>query len=169
MIDNSTFLGFDKKQIPLLSLLLAGFLMLAGMFYQLNANINALNANINALRAEMNANDNALRAEMNANINALRSEMNALRSETNADINAVRDDVSDLDSRIDVLSVEAAETNARIVNIEGRIENIERSLPAYAYVDERIDKLEREQARITELEREQARLNQLVADLVSAE
>ena len=162
MTDNTKFLGFDKAQIPLLSLILAGFLMLAGMFYQLNAN---MNANYAAHRADihaLNSRVDALQSVMISNDNALRTEMNALRSETSADIN-------DLDSRIDVLSVEAAETNARIVNIEGRIENIERSLPAYAYVDERIDKLEREQARITELEREQARINELVADLVSAE
>ena len=124
--DNSTFLGFDKKQIPLLSLLLAGFIMLAGMFYQVNSN--------------MNANHAALRAD---NI-ALRADNNALRAEMTANDNALRDDINDLDSRIDVLSVEAAETNARIVNIESR-------LPEYASVDERLDKIEREQARLNEL------------------
>ena len=141
--DNTTLLGFDKKQIPLLSLILAGFLMLAGMFYQLNANINALRADVNALRPEMNANDiahraeiNTLRSETNASINALRSEINALRSETNADIDALRADIN-------ALTVKMAETNARI-------ENIKRNLPAYASVDERLDKLGREQARLTE-------------------
>ena len=135
--DNTTFLGFDKKQIPLLSLLLAGLIMLAGMFYQVNSNINALRADVNALRAEMNANDNAHRAEINTLRSDTNASINALRSETSADIN-------DLDSRIDVLSVEAAETNARIVNIESR-------LPEYASVDERLDGLEREQARLAEL------------------
>ena len=152
MTDNSTFLGFDKKQIPLLALLAAfGGIIIAlqmGMRSDMNANHAATQADIHDLHSRIDALDNAHRADMNA----LRSEISALRSETNAEIN-------DLDSRIDVLSVEAAETNARIVNIEGRIENIERSLPAYAYVDERIDGLELEQARI----------NELVADLVSAE
>ena len=144
MTDNTKFLGFDKAQIPLLSLLLAGLIMLAGMFYQVNSNINALRADVNALRAEMNANDiahraeiNTLRSETNANINALRSEMNALRTETNSDIDALRADIN-------ALTLEMAETNARI-------ENIERSLPGYAYMDDRLDGLEREQARLNEL------------------
>ena len=141
--DNSTFLGFDKKQIPILSLLLAGLIMLAGMFYQINSNINALRADMNALRAEMNANDIAHRAD----IRALDSRVDALTVE-----------VAKANVRIDVLSVEAAETNARIENIERRVENIERrvenierNLPDYAYVDERLDGLEREQARLAEL------------------
>ena len=162
MTDNATFLGFDKKQIPILSLLLAGFLMLAGMFYQLNANINSF-------RAETNANINALNSRVDALQTVMTANDNALRAEMTANDNALRDDINDLDSRIDVLSVEAAETNARMVNIESRIENIERSLPAYASVDIRLAELEREQARIAELEREQARLSELVADLVSAE
>ena len=140
MTDNTTFLGFEKKQIPLLSLLLAGLIMLAGMFYQVNSNINALRADVNALNSRIDALDSAHRADMNA----LRSEIDALRSETNAEINALRSDIKDL-------SVEAAETNARIVNIESRIENIERSLPNYAYMDDRLDGLEREQARLSEL------------------
>ena len=162
MTDNTTFLGFDKKQIPILSLLLAGFIMLAGMFYQLNSNINSF-------RAETNANINALNSRVDALHAAMNANDNALRSETSADINA-------LDSRIDALTVQAAETNARTVNIESRIENIERrvenierNLPAYASVDIRLAELEREQARIAELEREQARLSELVADLVNAE
>ena len=155
MTQNSdTFLGFDKKQIPLLSLLLAGLIMLAGMFYQVNSNINALRADMNALRAEMNANDIAHRAD----IRALDSRVDALTVE-----------VAKSNVRIDVLSVEAAETNARIENIERRVENIERSLPDYASVDERLDDLERDQARIADLEREQARLIQLVNALSNAE
>ena len=166
MTQNSdTFLGFDKAQIPLLSLLLAGLIMLAGMFYQVNSNINALRADVNALRAEMNANDIAHRAELNA----LRSEMSALRAETNTDINAVRVDVSDLDSRIDVLSVQAAETNARIVNIESRIENIERSLPEYASIESRLPEYASVDERLDGLEREQARLAELVKTLTNAE
>ena len=133
MTDNTKFLGFNKAQIPILSLLLAGFIMLAGMFYQLNA---SQNANYAALRAD----NIALRADNNA----LRAEMNALRSDVIASDNAHRAEINDLDSRIDILSVEAAETNARIVNIESR-------LPEYASVDERLDGLEREQARLAEL------------------
>ena len=162
MTDNTKFLGFDKAQIPLLSLILAGFLTLAGMFYQFNANMNAnhaetqadihaLHSRIDALNSRVDALDSAHRADMNA----LRSEISTLRSETNADIDALRADIN-------ALSVEVAETNARI-------ENIERSLPAYASVDERLDKLEIEQARLDEIEREQARLNELIADFVNAE
>ena len=132
--DNTAFLGFEKKQIPLLSLILAGFIMLAGMFYQLNANQNANHAATQADIHALHSRVDTLQAVMNANDNAHRAEMNALRDDIKA------------------LSVEAAETNARIVNIESR-------LPEYASVDERLDRLEREQAR----------LNQLVADLVNAE
>ena len=139
--DNNTFLGFEKKQIPLLSLILAGFIMLAGMFYQINANQNANHAATQADIHALHSRVDALQSVMVSNDNALRADMNAVRD----DVNAVRDDIKDL-------SVEAAETNARIVNIESR-------LPEYASVDERLD----------HLEREQARLNQLVADLVNAE
>ena len=132
--DNTAFLGFEKKQIPLLSLILAGFIMLAGMFYQLNANQNANHAATQADIHALHSRVDALQSVMVSNDNAHRAEMNALRDDIKA------------------LSVEAAETNARIVNIESR-------LPEYASVDERLD----------HLEREQARLNQLVADLVNAE
>ena len=139
--DNSTFLGFDKKQIPLLSLILAGFIMLAGMFYQLNSNQNANHAATQADIHALHSRVDALQSVMVANDNALRADMNAVRD----DMNALRTDINDL-------AVEMAETNARIVNIESR-------LPEYASVDERLDQLEREQARLSEL----------VADLVNAE
>ena len=134
MTDNTTFLGFEKKQIPLLSLILAGFIMLAGMFYQVNANQNANHA---ATQADIHA--------LHSRVDALQSVMVANDTAHRAEMNALRDDIKDL-------SVEAAETNARIVNIESR-------LPEYASVDERLDHLEREQARLSEL----------VADLVNAE
>ena len=141
MTDNTTFLGFDKKQIPLLALLAAfGGILIAfggiiialqmGTRSDMNANHAATQADIHALHSRVDT----LQAVMNANDNAHRAEMNALRDDIKA------------------LSVEAAETNARIVNIENR-------LPEYASVDERLD----------ELEREQARLSELVADLVNAE
>ena len=85
------------------------------------------------LRSDMNANYAAHRAD----IHALNSRVDALRAETRAEIN-------DLDSRIDALTVEAAESNVRI-------ENIARSLPEYASVDERLDEIERELARLSEL------------------
>ena len=153
MTDNTTFLGFDKKQIPLLALLATivgtliafGGIIIAlhlGTRSDMNANHAELRADINTLQSVTNANDNALRAEMTANDNALRSDINALRSDINA------------------LAIEMAETNARI-------ENIERSLPQYAFVDERLDDLEREQARLADLERELARLNELVKTLTN--
>ena len=143
MEEKTTFLGFDKKQIPLLSLLLGGFVMLAGMFYQVNSNLNALNANLNSLRAETNANFNAMRAEMNANDNALGAEINTLRSDMNANDNALRSEIRSLDDRVDALTVKMAETNARL-------ENIERQLPFYNSLIERLGILERAQTRLTE-------------------
>ena len=148
---SDTFLGFDKKQIPLLALLAAVvgvFIAIGGIIIALllglSSDMNALNSRVDTLQAVMIANDNAIRSEMTANNNAFRDDINALRADVNA------------------LTVEMAETNARI-------ENIERNLPAYASVDERLDKLEIEQARLDELEIEQARLNELVKTLTNPE
>ena len=139
--DNNTFLGFDKKQIPLLALLAA----FGGILIAFGGIIIALQM---GTRSDVNANHAATQADihaLNSRVDALQSVMVANDNAHRAEMNALRDDIKDL-------SVEAAETNARIVNIESR-------LPEYASVDERLD----------HLEREQARLNQLVADLVNAE
>ena len=135
MTQNSdTFLGFEKKQIPLLALLVAfGGIIIAlqmGMRSDMNANHAATQADIHALHSR---------------VDALHGRVDALQLAMNANDNALRDDIN-------ALTVEMAETNARIVNIESR-------LPEYASVDERLDQLEREQARLSEL----------VADLVNAE
>ena len=156
--DSDTFLGFDKKQIPILALLVA----ILGVFIAFGGIIIALQM---GTRSDMNANH----AELRADIRAVNSRVDTLQSVMNANDNALRDDINDLDSRIDILSVEAAETNARIENIERRVENIERGLPDYASVDVRLAELEREQARLADIERELARLNQLVKTLTNSE
>ena len=114
-----------------------------------------LGGDINALRSDMNANDNALRSDMNANDNAL------------------RDDIQSLDSRVDALSVEAAETNASIRNVETRLDAVESRLNA---VESRLNGVERQllnygsvDDRLDVIEREQTRLNEVVSDLVNAE
>ena len=148
--ENTTFLGFDRKQIPLLSLILAGFIMLAGMFYQLNANVNALSAKMDALSARMDANDNALRAEMNANDRALRTEIIAMRAEIVANDNAFRAEIRALDVRVNDVAVEMVKTNARMTETNARLENIERLLPEYDSLDTRLNAVERDQTLTTD-------------------
>ena len=142
MTEEAKLFGIAKSQIPAIALM-STFMaivisMLAIAISMMIGMRSEMNANNSALRAEMNANNNALRAEMNANNNALRAEF--------------REDIRALDSRIDALSVEMAETNARI-------QNIERNLPDY-------DSLE---ARIGDIERGQALLNRRLDALSNAE
>ena len=139
--DNSTFLGFEKKQIPLLALLIA----FGGIIIALQI----------GTRSDMNANHAATQADIHAlnnRVDTLNNRVDTLQAVMIASDNALRDDINALRTDINDLAVEMAETNARIVNIESR-------LPEYASVDERLDQLEREQARLSEL----------VADLVNAE
>ena len=112
MTDNSTFLGFDKKQIPILSLTLAGFLMLAGMIYHLNSNINALNANVSALNSRIDALILEL-AETNARI------VNIKRRVENIERNLP--DYASIDNRITELERE----QARIAELVKALTNAE--------------------------------------------
>ena len=173
--DNNTFLGFEKKQIPILALLAT----VGGVLIAFGGIIIALQM---GTRSDMNANYNAHRAD----IRALDSRVDTLSveaAETNARLDNIERRLENTERQVDALTVEAVETNARLENVERRVENterrvenvetkvenIERNLPDYASIDNRITELEREQARIAELEREQARLSELVADLVNAE
>ena len=158
--NNTKFLGFERSQLPMVSLLLT----LAGIIITLQIETRAEIAALRADNAALRADNAALRADSNANDNALRAEIAALRSDMNAN-----DKI--LDSRVDALAVEMGEMNARLLNVETRvltieryiqssdariertaveIENIETSLPDYAAIDARLDALERGQTLLTD-------------------
>ena len=121
------------------------------------AAITGLRVEIAAMRAdiaEQRTEIRTQRAETSSDIQSLRSEIQALRSDTRSDIQALRAETSSeilsLRSEVRALTVDVNEVKLDVVQIKGRVENIERRLPDVESVGERLDGLELGQAKLNE-------------------
>ena len=135
---DTKFMGVDRGTLTTVGVIVAicapaltMIVTVIGLFSMMNASINRLDANITALSAHVKAQGEALAAH-GVDIATLRSDFQEMRSENRA----LRGDIVDM--KLD------------IAQIKGRVENIERRLPDFDLVDDRLDDLERSHARLNE-------------------
>ena len=125
MEDKSTFLGVNRGTITLIGVIVA----------------------ICAPALTMIVTVIGLFSMMNSSINRLDNNITALRSEQKADISALR---SELQTDIAELRADVVELKLTTTEISVRVEEIERRMPQVESVDDRLDDLERGQARLDE-------------------
>ena len=135
---DTKFMGVDRGTLTTVGVIVAicapaltMIVTVIGLFSMMNASINRLDANITALSARVKARGEALAAH-------------------GADIATLRSDFQEMRSEVRTIGADIVEMKLDIVQINGRFENIERRLPDFDLVDDRLDDLERSHARLNE-------------------